>query len=339
MFFPEILENEATRNRLAKAILNNEFAHAYIIEGPRGCGKHTLALALAAALNCQRKNAYALPCGVCENCKRICEKDFLDVKYVKKKEGKNTIGVEDIRTMRDDVYLSPVESSYKVYIVEGADALTLQAQNALLKVFEEPPSGVVIFLLCDSVQPILSTIKSRAQFIRMQRLTNDCIEKALLADSKYVSLSKRDPEAFIAAIKLSQGCLGRAMELLSEDGHGSLSELRSLATRVLLNFVPSSEKHKLYSAIFSIPQKRDEFSTTVQMIIDGLRDLIISKYSEVHTLLFYNDKAEAEAHAIRVGNARLLRFYDAFTHTNECISQNGNITAILAELAANCLRI
>lgn len=339
LFFPEILENEATKSRLGKAILDHSFAHAYIIEGPHGCGKHTLALALSAALNCKRSSENVLPCGICENCRRIKNKGFLDVKYIRKKDGKSTIGVDEIRSMREDVYLSATESSYKIYIVENAEIMTPQAQNALLKVFEEPPKGVVIFLLCDSVQPILSTIKSRAQFVRMQRLTNEAIEKALLGNQRYASLAKMEKDAFYAAIQLSQGSLGRAMEMLSEDEREGLSNLRELAGSILSHLIPTNEKHRLHSAIFSLPQKRDEFSKATELVIDGLRDLILSKYSEDHSLLFYNDKTEAEAHAMRVGHARLLKFYDAFTHANECNAKNGNMTAIFAELSATCLRI
>ncbi len=338
-FFSEILGNETFKERLGNAILKNEFPHAFIIEGPKGCGKHTLATELSAALNCRREHTQTFPCGCCESCRKIRNKNFLDLKYLSRKEGKATIGVEEIRGLKEDVYLSPTESAYKIYIVEEADAMTPQAQNALLRIFEEPPRGVVIFLLCDNVQRILSTIKSRAQFIRMQRLSDETVARALREDPALKSVISSEKDAFTAAVKLSQGSIGYAKEMLLEESGADLAHFRSAAKNLLSLLVPSNEKFSLYSAIFSLPQKRNEFSRASLMIIDGLRDLILSKYSEEHALLFYEDRDEVSAHAMRVGHARLMQFYNAFSNANERNAKNGNMTAILAELSAACVRI
>lgn len=333
-FFPSVLGNKETKERLGQAILQNSFPHAFIIEGPRGCGKHTLALALSAALNCQKRDGSSFPCGICDTCRRIFKKNFVDVKYLSKKDGKNTIGVEDIRVMKEDIYLSPTESAYKIYIVEEAQAMTPQAQNALLKIFEEPPSGVVIFLLCDSIQHILSTIKSRAQLVRMERLSDDAVESALSRYDDLASAATASPEAFTAAVKLSHGSIGRAKEMLSGDGRAEIAEERAIATKLLSLLVPGRERFPLYSALQELPQKRNEFSRALLMILDGLRDLILSKYTDQATLLFYTDKNEVSSLASRIGYARLFRFYDAFTDARNKSEQNGNMTAVMAELSS-----
>ncbi len=338
-FFPKIIGNTATKERLGQAILHNTFPHAFIIEGPRGCGKHTLAISLSAALNCNSAQRAALPCGACDICRRILNKNFVDVKYIAKKEGKSTIGVEEIRSMREDIYLSPTESAYKIYIVEDAQVMTPQAQNALLKIFEEPPAGVVIFLLCDNIQQILSTIKSRAQLVRMQRLTDDAVESALLKNPRLAPLSGSMPDAFTAAIKLSQGSIGRAVEMLDEEKRTELAEEREIASTLLALLVPGKEKFKLYSAIQALPQKRNDFLRSMHMVLDGLRDLILSKYQENNALLFYTDKAAVSALASRIGHARLLRFYDAFSAARNKSEQNGNMTAILTDLCAVASRV
>ena len=333
-FFSGLHGNTETKKHLAGAILDDLFAHAYIIEGPRGCGKHTLALQLAAALNCQNRASASFPCGSCSNCSRIFKKNFVDIHYLSKKEGKSTIGVEEIRTMREDIYLSATESCFKIYIIEEAQTMTPQAQNALLKIFEEPPSGVVIFLLCDNMQQILSTIKSRAQLIRMQRLTDDAVRNALLADPAFSSIEKTDPNAFISAVQLSQGSIGRAKEFLSEDQRSVVSGSRKMSKALLSLLVPSKNKFALYSAIQSLPQKRNEFAPVARMVLDGLRDLILSKYSERAPLLFFTDKKEVENLAMKIGQARLLRFYDAFSSAVEKSEKNANMNATLAELCS-----
>lgn len=334
-FFPTLLENTDTKKRLAQAILENTFPHAFIIEGPRGCGKHTLSMQLSAALNCEnRTTSSVFPCGHCNSCSRILKKNFVDVHYLSKKEGKSTIGVEEIRSLREDIYLSPTESNYKIYIIEEAQAMTPQAQNALLKIFEEPPSGVIIFLLCDHMQSILSTIKSRAQLVRMQRLTDEKVRQALLSHSDFASIEKNDPGAFISAVQLSQGSIGRAKEFLSEDQRSSVSESRESAMKILSLLIPSKNKFSLYSSIYALPQKRNEFAPVARMILDGLRDLILSKYENNAPLLFYTDKKEVENLAIKIGHARLLRFYDAFVSSIDKCEKNGNMNAILSKLAA-----
>ena len=338
-FFPSVLGNTETKARLGQAILQNAFPHAFIIEGPQGCGKHTLALALSAALNCQKRDGVSFPCGVCDTCRRIFKKNFVDVKYLSKKDGKNTIGVEDIRLMKEDIYLSPTESAYKIYIVEQAQVMTPQAQNALLKIFEEPPSGVVIFLLCDSIQQILSTIKSRAQLVRMERLGDDVVKNALAGDNELASAATASPEAFTAAVKLSHGSIGRAKEMLSGDGRAEIAEERALVIRLLSLLIPGKERFPLYSALQDLPQKRNEFSRALLMVLDGLRDLILSKYTEQAALLFYTDRKEVSELASRIGYARLFRFYDAFTDARNKSEKNGNMTAVRAELSAIVTRV
>ncbi|MBQ8269068.1 MAG: DNA polymerase III subunit [Clostridia bacterium] len=332
-FFPALIENADTKKRLARAILENSFPHAFIIEGPKGCGKHTLATQLSAALNCEnRTGAASFPCGYCSNCARILKKNFVDVHYLSRKEGKSTIGVEEIRSLREDIYLSPTESRYKIYVIEEAQTMTPQAQNALLKIFEEPPSGVIIFLLCDNMQKILSTIKSRAQLVRMQRLTDDVIREALRSDPDFSFIERTDPGAFTSAIQLSQGSIGRSKEFLAEDQLTAISESRRTAMTLISLLVPSKNRYSLYAAIQSLPQKRNEFTPVARMILDGLRDLILSKYESNTPLLFFTDKKEVENLAIKIGHARLLRFYDAFISSIDKSEKNGNMNAILANL-------
>lgn len=339
-FFPALIENTDTKKRLAQAILENSFPHAFIIEGPKGCGKHTLATQLSAALNCKnRTGAASFPCGDCNNCTRILKKNFVDVHFLSRKEGKSTIGVEEIRSLREDIYLSPTESRYKIYIINEAQMMTPQAQNALLKIFEEPPSGVIIFLLCDHIQPILSTIKSRAQLVRMQRLTDVAVREALRSDSDFSSIERTDPGAFISAIQLSQGSIGRAKEFLSEDQRSAISESRETAMALLSLLVPSKDRYRLYAAIQALPQKRNEFAPVARMILDGLRDLVLSKYESNTPLLFFTDKKEVEDLAIKIGYARLLRFYDAFISSVDKSEKNGNMNAILSNLCVTASKV
>ena len=339
VFFSNIIENEETKQRLGKAILENAFPHAFIIEGPRGSGKHTLVTTLAAALNCEKRSAARFPCMTCNNCRRIFNRNFVDFGFRGRRDGKSSIGVEEIRALREDTYLSATESKYKIYAIEDADTITPQAQNALLKIFEEPPSGVIIFLLCENVQHLLSTIRSRAQAVRMQLLSDEAVKAALRSDPSYASYETGQSEAFTAAVKLAQGSIGRAKELLGEGLSAEITEARECALRIFSLLPPTKDKLPLYNAISALPQKRTDFSYTVRMVIDGLRDLIVSKYAEKMQLLFYTDSKDAEALAYKIGHARLLRFYDAFLAALEKCELNGNMNAVTTELCSIAIKI
>ena len=137
-YFTRLHGNDTVKKRLGAAILSESLNHALLIAGPDGSGKNTLATEIAAALNCEKKGDQVspLPCGTCNTCRRIYEENYTDIKRLKRDSSKATIGVEELRLFREDMFLSATESDYKIYIIEDADKMTPNAQNALLKVLE-----------------------------------------------------------------------------------------------------------------------------------------------------------------------------------------------------------
>ena len=133
-----IVGNERLRQKLCLDILAGRLAHAFIIEGKRGTGKHTLALNTAAALACSAKDATDsdVPCGTCPECKKIFEGKSPDIITVGC-EGKTTLGVDAVRFLKEDVHTVPNDLDFKLYIIEDADKMTVQAQNALLLTLDQ----------------------------------------------------------------------------------------------------------------------------------------------------------------------------------------------------------
>ena len=130
-YFSALFGNEATKARIGRAITDGTLPHAFLVSGPEGSGKATLATEIAAALNCERRGGGELPCHMCNSCRRIKDGSFIDVKWLEKPKDKMTIGVGEVRTFREDMFLSATESDYKVYIIDDADRMTPNAQNAL----------------------------------------------------------------------------------------------------------------------------------------------------------------------------------------------------------------
>ena len=170
-----IVGNDVIRNRLAHSLKNGDLPHACILEGPFGSGKRTIAKHMAASLVCDADTgaSQTIPCLTCRNCRRILESNFPDLIFVRREEDKASIGVETVRFIREDVRVTPNDSEHKIYIIEEADLITEQAQNAFLLTLEEPPAYAHFFLLCENAGLLLETIRSRAPIFRTQPLTRE----------------------------------------------------------------------------------------------------------------------------------------------------------------------
>lgn len=168
MSIPYPKGNHAILRELIAGIQNNTAVHAYLFAGPAGLLKRETARYFAAALLCDGDGTP--PCGSCDNCVQSAGSNNPDLiaKSLKDLTTKKSIGVDEIREIIADVYTRPFKASKKVYIIEDGEALTVGAQNALLKVLEEPPAYAVFILCTSEADKILPTIRSRSRIIRFQ---------------------------------------------------------------------------------------------------------------------------------------------------------------------------
>ena len=206
MSFDALLGNEQLKTDLARSLQTGHISHCYLITGPQGSGKHTLARLLAAAILCQGRDK---PCGVCHPCRKVLEgghPDFItweDPDYQK-------IPVKLIReTFRPDVFIKPNESEHKIYMI--SQELGLEGQNALLTILEEPPAYAVFLLLADNPQKLLPTVRSRCRELKLSALPRQLLEDRLSRD--FPQASREDLRR---AAERSGGFLGQAKALLEE---------------------------------------------------------------------------------------------------------------------------
>ena len=276
-----------------------------MINGPRGSGKRTLADAIAMALLC-REGGGRLPCGGCVVCRRIRAHEHTDVKYLSQKAGKATLGVDEVRVIREDMFLSPSESDLKVYIIENADALTPQSQNALLKVLEEPPHAVYIILIAPSQDKILSTIRSRVQTVNME-----CFDTQEVIKHLKRLTSGHGEERLALAAQSSGGAIGVALENLEEDRQ---SERRALVecTLAFVNALPQRVPYsQLYQALLDFPTSRDQLRATLECTVVALRDLIaVRTLGEEATLHFFKSADEISPALKTISAKRLVSIAD-----------------------------
>jgi len=203
MAFEALLGNEQLRQNLHSSIGRGRISHFYLISGPQGSGKHTLARLLSAAILCGSEEK---PCHTCTACRKVLADTHPDVITVTDPEHKN-VAVKIVRQIRDDVFIRPNEGSHKIYIFP--QELGIEGQNALLKILEEPPGYGVFMLLTDNPEKLLSTIRSRCTELTLNALPDTLLRREL--NSRFPDA---DSASLDAAIERSGGYLGQAVSLL-----------------------------------------------------------------------------------------------------------------------------
>ncbi len=329
--FVNIVGNRALKERLSVEIEAGTFPHAYIIEGPEGSGRHTLAKSIAAAISCS--DSTSAPCRNCKNCKKIFSDGSPDIAVRGVEEDKTTIGVDAVRRIRDDMSLSPNDLDIKVYIIEDADLMTPQAQNAFLLSLEEPPEYVLFFLICKNSSSLLETVRSRAPVLRTERLSNTEVERYIIeADKRASQLSQEDRSAFDTVVFTADGCIGRALELLDARKRKKLIDDMATAHSVISALV-SKDRQKVLSVLSSLGNKRSEVSRYFTSMQYAVRDLLLLKKADGAKLCFYSSREEAQELSSHYSSSSLMLLYDALCAASAELEANSNVRVTLLTMA------
>lgn len=234
---------KAFRSLLSGARHNN-VSNSYIFEGMKGVGKFTAARIFANALHCTGETK---PCGMCPDCKKHAANTHSDLIIVG--DG-GPIKVENIREMNEELYIKPALSDKKIFIVRNADNMNNDAQNALLKSFEEPPAYAVIILLSENVKMLLPTIRSRGNKVIFEPFSEDVIRDYILRQYPL----KRDNVEFIAMY--SGGVIGKAIELCEDE---EFFEIRKKTFEAIASLTGDRLSIFKLAGIFGIKNPRQGF--------------------------------------------------------------------------------
>lgn len=329
LLWQEIYGNDRLKERLSAEIASGKLAHAYLVEGAPGSGRYLLSRTLCAVLSGDLRDAERIRGELCP-----------DIHVIEPPQGRRTIGIDQIRSLRTAASIKPSELEFQAFIIRNAHLMTVQAQNALLKLLEEPPGPSIFLLLCDNASSLQATVRSRAPVLRMQSFSSDELKACLIGDTVASSaeaklLASRDPEALDSLLK---GCatIGAAKALLAAESKGG--EDPAKAALAFWQAVADKNAADITLAALKTPSDREGMNLFLQNARTALRDIAALRQPGEHELLFgYENELRALARKLPIG--LIVRFDELILSLRRDLASNANLNNLKTALALGCRKI
>ncbi|MDF2473931.1 MAG: hypothetical protein K0R21_1713 [Anaerocolumna sp.] len=305
--FNHIVGHEQIMKHLKSAIGMNKISHAYILAGEDGAGKNMLAGAFAMTMQCEeiqqatnRDPDKMNACGKCKSCLQAASNNHPDIIQVTHE--KASVGIDDIRVqVNNDIQIKPYNSPYKIYIIDDAEKLTEQAQNALLKTIEEPPRYAVILLLTNNLNALLPTILSRCVTLKLQGVDKDKLKEFLMTNYQVP-----DYQADLSTV-FAQGNVGRAIQYASSEGFGEMKN----DVLHLLKYIDDMELYEIIDALKKIAENKAQIDDYLDLMILWYRDVLLFKVTKDINQLIYKSEYQD---ILKQASKRSYEGIDAIIH-------------------------
>ena len=321
MQFDGFAGNAQVKEQLSLAFEEHRLPHAIILEGAAGCGKHTLANYLARASVCVGQGEK--PCGVCPGCVKANAGSHPDIYLAEGTGAARSFHVETIRFIRSDAYIKPNEAPNKVYLLIGADTMSEQAQNALLKILEEPPAQVFFILTCVSAASLLPTVRSRAQLFTLDTVS----EREAIA-----ATAPKCPQATEQQLAdAAKTCGGNIGQMIATLNGGDLTVAMELASKIAVAVAAPNEAPLLQLTAPCIKEK-DLFRAVLGRLLLIFRDASVLRAGNDTTLS--GDKESAAELSGSITRDRLLALIGIVTATQRNLEQNANSALLVTTFCA-----
>lgn len=292
--FDEVIGQNTTIELLKESVYNDKISHAYIFSGPRGTGKTSTAKIFTKAINCSCKNQEK-PCGQCENCL-----NFSTSSDVYEIDAASNNGVDQIREIIDNIKLSPINSKYKVYIIDEVHMLSTSAFNALLLTLEEPPSHVVFILATTNIESVPITVLSRCQRMDFKKISNSNITQCI----KNVAVKEKidiEEDAVIEIAEYADGGMRDALSILDQLSKNNekitqnmvLETIGLVSTKSIIELINALEDNNIEQILEFTSRVREnniDYKTLVKKLIQIIKKRsVLLKKGEQQSRLSYND--------------------------------------------------
>lgn len=299
---------------LRMSLKHQKISHAYIIQGEKLSGKKMIADIFARSLQCECEDNK--PCNECRSCKQAIGKNHPDIIYVSH-DKPNVISVDNIREqINADIAIKPYSGSYKIYIMDEAEKMNPQAQNALLKTLEEPPEYAVIILLASNIEMMLPTILSRCVVMNIKAISNDEIKGYLM---KKVEIP--DYLANVCA-SFARGNLGRAINLASNE---EFEQMKQDVLGLLKN-ISELEYNQMSKAAKDIEEKKYDINDYLDLCMIWYRDILLMKSgSDTKHIIFSEELFDLRREGRRYSFEGITNIIQEIEHARNRWKSNVNL--------------
>lgn len=314
---PQNAEKRVLEN-IFHAISIGNFSHSYIIEGGSAAARNSCAERIAAAIVCAQKTGKE-PCGICDQCRKIIAHEHTDVKFYGGADSeKADIKVDDVRSIIKDAYVLPTDCDFHVFVLSAAERMNKNAQNALLKILEEPPQNTVFILLTPSKELLLPTVVSRAQTHTLGKSTT--VELARGLSAKYPQI----PVALVEKAARIQQVFDKI-----ELDEKAIKSLENAFSVVQVFYI---EKHYRLNEL--MPKNKEDAIVCLCVLAVAARDIAVSKRDDqAETFVFEKDeKFDTASSGISI--KRAMELYESFSRAAERLQNAGNTASVFEELFA-----
>jgi len=321
----QVIGQDRLLSLLKQNLKERNIAHAYLLTGPRHIGKGTLAVNIAQAVNC---DATEPPCGQCHSCFRIAQEKHADVVFTHLNSSVE-ISIDTIRELQHLANLPPYEGKYKVFIINDAEYLSIEAANCLLKILEEPPPTVIWLLLASEENRLLPTVISRCQRLEFKPLPMKQIQ-GILVDQYDIAPNKANLLA-----RLSHGCLGWAISAVKDD---NLLPQRTQNINKFVSLLTANLEQRFdYAQEWAIQFNRQRRSMieTIEDWINWWRDLMLIRGSCEEFITNLDYKASLEQQASNLTMREINGFIADLCLLKEQLSKNINVRLLLEWVMLN----
>ena len=323
--FADVIGQEHVTTPLSNALTSGQIHHAYLFSGPRGCGKTSSARIMARSLNCE-KGPTPDPCGVCQSCKDLVANGPGSLDVIELDAATHGL-VDDARDLRDKAFFAPVQSRYKIYIIDEAHQLGPGAANALLKVVEEPPAHVLFIFATTEPEKLISTIRSRTHHypfrlvppaILSTHLEKICASEGIKVAKGVIQLVVR---ASGGSVRDAQSILGQLLAGAGKDGVtyeiavALLGYTDSALLDEAIDSIAASDSASLFNTVDRVVESGQDPKRFAQDLLERLRDLIIvgavdENNSQVLVQIPTDQLDRMRTQAKLIGVANLIRAAD-----------------------------
>ena len=309
MYFEKIRGQRFAKKYLSNSIKSNMISHAYMFEGPNGIGKNTMARELAAIL-LEMENLFNSP-------------DYIEIKP----DG-NSIKIAQIRKLQSDILVKPYKS-YKIYVIDEAQKMTVEAQNALLKTLEEPPKYAIIILITNNKESLLDTIKSRCEIIKFTPIP-------LVEVADYLTQTGVDKNRASLLANFSRGSMQKAIELSeSEDFHIMRDEVQKYVETFL-----TGSMLDIMDIQSSIEKYKDNITNVLDLLVNYFRDIMMVKENVDSSMIINLDRLVfIKNMSTKITYSQLSKIIDIIEETKNKLRSNCNFNISIQVMTLNIYEV